>query len=50
MRGLCDRATLLQNALELARGSRHPTTVASTMPPVLSLRHRPSIHRQAKGN
>ena len=34
----------------LERGSRQPTTVASTMPPVLSLRHWPSIQRQANGS
>ena len=36
--------------ITLERGIRQPTTMASTMPPVLSLRQWPSIQRQANGS
>ena len=46
----CAKTCCAKLHIALERGSRQPTTVASTMPPVLSLRHWPSIQRQAKGS
>ena len=43
-------AGLRRDHIALERGIRQPTTVASTMPPVLSFRQWPSIQRQANGS